>query len=197
MSVCGPFQSNYCTREFGFWNSGKSWVQRQRAAEEVVEKWRFTRTRTTALSRVPDADGGLRGGTGMFWGNTMKFSSGAFASGWVGISLYRVVYADTPWEHAAVPVPGIRMTARSITVGLCQQAEAVCSRLPIRQRTGRQINSLLLVIHILYTITTQGFWAEITSNTTTTVTILSPISESGWTGFNNEIAIKFCEHNIA
>jgi hypothetical protein len=33
--------------------------------------------------------------------------------------------------------------------------------------------------------TTQGFWAEIASNTSTTITVHSPVSESSWTGFNN------------
>ena len=131
------------------------------------------------------ADGGLRSGTGMFYGNVINFTGGAFASGWLGLSLYRVVYAATPWGACGGSGSwdqndGTVYYSGTITTG----GSGV---LTFTDGSKSWTLNQLIPAGDPYSVydTTQGFWAEIASNTGTTVTIQSPISESGWTGFNN------------
>jgi hypothetical protein len=127
-------------------------------------------------------DGGLRGGTALLWNNTAVLTPGQGASQWFGVSLYRNVMVnnafgacggDGPWDQndgkiyfsgtvGSVSNGGLTMTDTSKSFGSLVPAGAPYS---------------------VYDVT-QGFWSEVSSNTSSTITIVGPISESGWSGFN-------------
>jgi hypothetical protein len=137
----------------------------------------------TCESNCSGVDGGLRGGTGMFWGNHAILTPGQGAGTWLGISLYRTVGSFPPWGGCGGDGPydqndGVIYFSGTMATG----GSGVLTMTDSSKSFGN------LVPHgdpySVYDVT-QGFWAEIDSNTGTTINIIGPISESGWTGFNN------------
>jgi hypothetical protein len=126
-------------------------------------------------------DGGLRGGTGMFFNNHANLTPGEGANMWLGISLYRTVFTATPWGACGGSGSwdqndGVEYYHGTITA----------TNGPLTMTDNSQSFSNLAPTGDPYSVydTTQGFWSEIVSNNGTTITIAGPISESGWTGFN-------------
>jgi hypothetical protein len=127
------------------------------------------------------ADGGLRGGTGMFWGNSIIFASGAFATNWLGISLYRTVFTASPWGAAGGDGPWDKndgVVYYSGTVGGVSNGNLTMTDL------SKSFSNLVPTgdPYSVYDVT-QGWWGEIGSNTGTTVTVNSTISEQSPYGF--------------
>ena len=128
----------------------------------------------------------MRGGTGMVWGNTATSTGGGFFSGVADITIYRVVFGPGPWGYCgglnsqdpydtndnAVYLSGTMSTTGSGVLTMIDSTKSFGNLDP----AGAPYS--------VYDVT-QGFYSEVQSNTSTTITVKSPISESGWTGFNS------------
>jgi hypothetical protein len=126
----------------------------------------------------------VRGGTGMFFNNTVVFESASSqANGWITMDVYRNVFSVSPWgacggsggydqNDGVVYFSGTMTTSGSGVLTMTDGSKSFGS---------------LAVNGDPYSVydVTQGFWAEVASNTSTMITIRGPIAESGWTGFNN------------
>jgi hypothetical protein len=136
----------------------------------------------TCQSDCAGVDGGLRGGTGMFFNNHANLTPGEGANTWLGISLYRTVGAFSPWggcggsgdydQNDGVTYFSGTMSATNGSLTMTDSSKNFGDLVP----SGDPYS--------VYDVT-QGFWSEAASNTSTTITVRSPISESGWSGFNN------------
>jgi hypothetical protein len=164
-----------------FENHGTETSGRGRSGREAEV---YNNTLSCAMN-CSSIDGGLRGGTGMFWGNHAIVTPGQGANTWLGISLYRTVGAFSAWgacggdgpydrNDGVVYYTGTLSTSGSGVLTFTDSSKAWTANQFIP--TGDPYS--------VYDVT-QGFWSEIAGNTSNTVTIAGPISESGWTGFNN------------
>jgi hypothetical protein len=125
-----------------------------------------------------------RGGTGLYFNNTVVFgNSSSFANTWLTMNIYRNVFSASPWgacggsggydqNDGTVYFSGTMTTSGSGVLTMTDSSKSFGNLIP----SGDPYS--------VYDVT-QGFWAEVASNTSTTITIRSPIAESGWTGFNN------------
>jgi hypothetical protein len=162
-----------------FENHGTETAGRGRSGREA-EVYNNTLTCQLACAGV---DGGLRGGTGMFWGNHAILTPGEGANTWLGISLYRTVGAFTPWGACG----GSGGYDHNDGVTYYSGTMTASGGLTLTDSSKSWTTNQFIPMGFPYSVydVTQGFWAEIASNTATTITINSPISESGWTGFNS------------
>jgi hypothetical protein len=163
-----------------FENHGTETSGRGRSGREAEV---YNNTITCGLN-CASVDGGLRGGTGMFWGNHAILTPGEGATTWLSISLYRTVGSFAPWNACGGNGPydlndGVTYYAGTMTTtGNGGLTFTDSSKIWTTNQLGPNGSP-----YSVYDLT-QGFWSEIAANTSTTVTIDGPISESGWTGFN-------------
>jgi len=139
----------------------------------------------TCLMNCAGIDGGLRGGTGMFFNNHAILTPGEGANTWLGISLYRTVGAFTPWSACGGSGGYDRNDGVTYYTGTMNtNGNGV---LTFTDGSKTWTTNQLVPTGNPYSVydVTQGFWSEISSNTSNTITVIGPISESGWTGFNN------------
>jgi hypothetical protein len=138
-----------------------------------------------------DVAAGFRAGTGYVFGNVGNSNytaTGGFYGKIADITVYRTVYAAGTWGGCAgmnslgpwdtndntVYYSGTMTTSGGLTMTDSSKSWATNQFVP----SGAPYS--------VYDVTQgTGFIAEIASNTATTITINGPISESGWTGFNN------------
>jgi hypothetical protein len=128
-----------------------------------------------------------RGGTGLVFGNTITANypvTGGYYNAIANITVYRTVFAagggwgacggSSPYDtnDGIVYYGGTVTSSGGLTMTDASKTWTANQFIP----TGAPFS--------VYN-KTQGFWSEITSNTANTITIAAPISESGWTGFNN------------
>jgi hypothetical protein len=127
-----------------------------------------------------------RGGTGLCWGNTATAASGSNWNFAINFAVYRNVYNSGPWGYCGglnaqdpwdtndntVYYSGTITTASGLTMTDASKSWTTNQFIP----TGAP-----------YTVydTTQGFMSEVASNTTDTITVRAPISESTWSAFAN------------
>jgi hypothetical protein len=167
------------TGAFGiFENHGTETAGRGRSGREA-EVYNNTLTCQGACASV---DGGIRGGTGMLFGNHAVLTPGQGANTWMGLSLYRNVYTATPWGACGGSGPYDKNDGTTYYSGT-MTASGLTMTDSLKSWTTNQLAPAGNPYSV-YDVT-QGFWAEIASNTATTITVISPISESSWTGFNN------------
>ena len=117
----------------------------------------------------------------MLWGNHAILTPGQGANTWMGLSLYRTVFTASPWGACGGDGP---WDSNNTTV---YYSGTMTASGGLTMTDGSKSFSALAPSGDPYSVydTTQGFWSEIASNTSTTITVQSPISESSWTGFNN------------
>jgi hypothetical protein len=168
------------TSAFGiFENHGTETAGRGRSGREA-EVYGNT---ITCLGACAGVDGGLRGGTGMFFYNHGILTPGQGANTWLGISLYRNVASFPPWGACGGSGPydqndgvtyfsGTMSTSGNGVLTMTDNSNTFGNLIP----TGYPYS--------VYDVT-QGFWSEVGSNTSHTITIMGPISEDAWAGFNN------------
>lgn len=136
----------------------------------------------TCQGACTTVDGSIRGGTAMFYNNTVNLTPGQGANSWATLSTYRVVASYVPWgacggsggydqNDGTVYFSGT-MSATNGSLTMTDSSKNFGSLTP----SGAPYS-----VHDI----TQGFWSQVSSNTATTITVLGPISSSGWTGFNN------------
>jgi hypothetical protein len=129
----------------------------------------------------------FRSGTGFVFGNTLNADypvTGGFYNTIADITVYRIVLGEAPWGSCGGNGPydtNDRVTYYSGTMS------AAGGSLTMTDSSKTWTTNQFTPNGAPYSVydVTQGFYAEIASNTSDTVTIVSPISESGWTGFNN------------
>jgi hypothetical protein len=182
--VVDRFNTIYQTTNgsFGiFENHGTETAGRGRSGREA-EVYGNTLTCGMACASV---DGGVRGGTGMFWGNHAILTAGEGANTWLGLSLYRTVGSFPPWGACGGSGPYDQNDGITYYSGTMSTSGSGVLMFTDSSK-GWTANQFIPTgdPYSVYDVT-QGFWSEITGNTSNTVTINGPISESGWTGFNN------------
>jgi hypothetical protein len=135
-------------------------------------------------------DGGLRGGTGMIWGNKAVLAPSQGANNWLGIDLYRNNSAFPPWGACGgdggydlnantVYFSGTMSTTGSGVLTMTDSSQSFFNLIP----TGAPYS-----VYDTNNVTggnSTPFWSEVDSNTGTTISIIGPISEDAWAGFNN------------
>jgi hypothetical protein len=149
-----------------------------------VEMEVYNNTYSIPAGLVAAGTYGLRGGTGMFFNNTVAFgSNNSLDTSWLSMSLYRTVASFSPWgacggsggydqNDGTVYFSGTMSTGGSGVLTMTDNSNTFGTLNP----SGNPYS--------VYDVT-HGFWAEVQSNTAHTITIWGPISESGWAGFNN------------
>jgi hypothetical protein len=150
----------------------------------AVEMECYGNTYTISAGEAAAQAYGIRGGTAMVYNNTIVFgSSSSQVNSWTTLNIYRNVYAASTWgacggdgpydrNDGTIYFSGTMSTSGSGVLTMTDSSKAFGNLTP----TGDPYS--------VYDVT-QGFWAEVASNTGTMITIQGPISESGWTGFNN------------
>jgi hypothetical protein len=174
------YNTMYVQNGFGiFENHGTETTGRPRSGREV-EVYNNTIYCQSATGGCSSIDGGLRGGTGRFFDNHAIFTTGAWGTVWLGISLYRTVFAASPWGACGGSASWDQNDGRVYYSGTTSTPGTTLTDFT----KGWRINQFIPRgnPYSVYDIT-QGFWAEIASNTATTITVQDPISESGWMGF--------------
>jgi hypothetical protein len=166
------------TGSFGiFENHGTETSGRGRSGREA-EVYNNTITCLGACSAV---DGGLRGGTGMFFNNHAILTPGEGAGNWLGISLYRTVFAANPWGACG------GSGAWDLNDGTVYYSGTVgsVSNSSLTMADGSKNFPGLTPAGAPYSVydVTGGWWGEIGSNTGTTITVNGPISETSNYGF--------------
>lgn len=127
-------------------------------------------------------DGGLRGGTGMFFGNHAILFAGQGAGNYLGMNDYRTVASFNPWggcwgnggydNNDGVTYYTGTITSGGTTLTLTDNTKSFSL-----SQTGNPYS---------FFDTTVGFGSEISSNTATSVTVLGPISEEPWVFSNGD-----------
>ena len=131
-------------------------------------------------------DGGpSRGGTGYLFDNHAVFTNGGFASYWFDLTEYRTVYSAGTWGSCGGSGPWDKNDGTVYYTGTMTTTGS--GVLTMTDTSKNWTTNQFIPAGAPYSVydTTQGFWAEVKSNTSDTITIQGPISESGWTGFNN------------
>jgi hypothetical protein len=128
------------------------------------------------------ADGGLRGGTGMFFNNSIVFGSGAWATDALALNTYRTVFAANTWGACGGSGSWDKNDGTvyfSGTVGAVSNGN-------LTMTDGSKSFGNLVPTGDPYSIydVTQGWWGEIGSNTGTSITVNGTISEQSPYGFN-------------
>jgi hypothetical protein len=139
---------------------------------------------------------GYRGGTGFTWGNTITNTGTGFFNTFFNISVYRIMYQNNPFGYCG----GLTSLDPWDTVdnAVYYSGTMSASGGSLTLTDGSKTFSNLTPNGAPYSVydTTQGFVSEIVSNTATTITIVGPISESGWTGFNNGDSYKIVRATV-
>lgn len=119
----------------------------------------------------------------MLFGNHAILTAGEGATTWMGLSLYRSVFTSSPWGACGGDGPWDQNNATVYYSGTMTASSGLIMSDSSKSWSTNQL-ALSGDPYSVYD-STQGFWAEIASNTATTITVGPPISESSWTGFNN------------
>lgn len=145
-----------------------------------------------------DGVAGFRSGTGIVFGNTLKANysaTGGFYNNIVNISVYRIVYNQgTPWGACGGSSPYDTNDGVTYYTGTVTSS----GQTTFTDSTKSWTTNQFIPTGAPYSVydTTQGFWSEITGNTSNTATIAGPISESGWTGLNNGDSYKILRATV-
>ena len=132
-------------------------------------------------------DGGLRSGTGLFFNNHVVFTNGAYGNTWVGLAVYRNVASwGAPFYYCGGAGP---FDQNDGTVYYSGTMSAISGLFTMTASSPNLTN--LVPSGEPYSVydMTQGFYAEVTSNTVTTITVQASLGNAGntkpWTGFDN------------
>lgn len=155
-----------------------------------VEEEVYNNTYILPASAIAAGIYGFRGGTGMFFNNTVNFGVGATATAWIEMSLYRNRFASSPWEACGGLNSIDSWDQNDNTVYYSGTMSTTGSGvLTFTDNSQTWTTNQFVPSGAPYTVydVTQGVgvFSEIQSNTAHTVTIFGPISESSWAGFNN------------
>jgi hypothetical protein len=125
----------------------------------------------------------FRGSTGFSFGNTMNATNGGFYNSIATILVYRIVFNATPWGYCG----GLGLSDTNDGVVYYTGTVTNASGLTMTDTSKSWTTNQLTPIGAPYSVynVTQGFFSEVSSNTSNTITVQGPISESGWSGFNN------------
>jgi hypothetical protein len=126
---------------------------------------------------------GYRGGTGFQWGNTLTKGASASLNEIMSRSVYRTVYSNSSFGYCG----GLTSLDPFDTQGNTVYFSGTMTASGLTMTDSSKSFGTLSTAGSQYSVydTTQGFVAIIVSNTATTITVDTPISESSWTGFNN------------
>lgn len=127
---------------------------------------------------------GFRSGTGFVFGNTITSTAGGFMPSAANMTVYRTVYADTPWGGCGGLNSLDPWDTNDNTVYVSGTMTSGTSGLVLADSTKTWTTNQWATSGSPYTIydVTQGtgYIAEIASNTSNTITVQQPISESSW-----------------
>ena len=183
----GRFNQITCTACIGIWSGhGLDTSGRPRAIRQIEAYGNAIACQPSSTECNGITTG--RGGTFITFGNTMTVAS---SSGWSTVSgpnIYRNVYANTPFSYCG----GLNALDPWDTNGNTAYYSGTVTSGGSGQQTftdsGKSWTSNQLAPSgAPYSVydTTQGFVSEVESNTSDTVTIQPPISESTWAGLNS------------
>jgi hypothetical protein len=117
---------------------------------------------------------GFRSGTGFIFGNTLTQASGAWFNAFVASVVYRTVFTAPPWGACG------GSSAYDVNDGIVYYSGTTStSGTTLTDSTKSWMANQLIPTGAPYSVydVTQGWWAEIASNTATTLTIQSSIPE--------------------
>lgn len=138
----------------------------------------------TCLGACTSVDGGLRGGTGMFFNNHANLTPDEGANQWLGISLYRTVFTTPQWGACGGDGP------YDVNDGVIYFTGVVTSTsnggLTMTDTTKSWTTNQFIPTGDPYSVydVTQGWWGEINTNSSNSLTVNSTISEQSVYGFN-------------
>jgi hypothetical protein len=161
-----------------FENHGTETAGRGRSGREA-EVYNNT---ITCMGACTSVDGGLRGGTGMFFNNHGIVTPGQGANTWLGISLYRNVFTAFPWGACGGSASWDKNDGTvyySGTIGSVSNGNLTMVDSTKNFGNLTPIGDPFSVYDV-----TQGWWGEVTSNNGTNITVLSTISEQSPYGFS-------------
>jgi len=130
-----------------------------------------------------DAATSFRGGTGMVFGNTSTVSGSGHYNQIFDFTVYRVVFAPSPWSYCG----GLNALDPWDTNDNTVYYSGSMTGSGLTMTDGSKSFGSLAPAGAPYSVydTTQGFVAQIVSNSGTTITVQPPIGESSWAGFNS------------
>lgn len=128
---------------------------------------------------------GFRGGTGLMFGNTVTTGIGTSVNNFASITIYRNVFNNSSFGYCGGLNSLDPFDTNDNTV--YYSGKMTASGLIMTDSSKSWTTNQFAPPGAPYSVydTTQGWVAEIVSNTATSVTVMSPISESSWAGFNN------------
>lgn len=138
---------------------------------------------------------GFRGGTGLAFGNTLTDVPGSSAwSNMFGFTVYRTVFGNSPFGYCG----GLNALDPGDTNDNTVYYSGTLTASGLTMTDGTKSFPSLTPTGAPYSVydTTQGFVAEVASNTSTTITVQPPISESTWSGFNNGDAYEVIRSTV-
>jgi hypothetical protein len=186
--IVGRFNKLYATA--GCWVSfgthGLDTGGRNRSGRETEA---YGNVLTTTNGGCGDAMVSHRGGTGITFGNVANANysvSGGFYNKIDDITVYRTVFNSPPWNYCGGLNALDPWDTNDNSVYYSGKV-TTASTLTMTDSTKSWTTNQLAPSGAPYSVydTTQGFVSEVASNTATTITVTSPISESSWTGFNS------------
>ncbi|HEY1648208.1 MAG TPA: hypothetical protein VGF96_09520 [Terracidiphilus sp.] len=186
--IVGRFNQLYATA--GCWAAfgthGLDTGGRNRSGRETEA---YGNVLTTTNGGCGDAMVAHRGGTGITFGNVANANytaTGGFYNQIDDITVYRTVFAPTPWSYCGGLNSLDPWDTNDNTVYYSGTVTSA-STLTMTDSTKTWTTNQLVPNGAPYSIydTTRGFVSEVASNTATTITVQGPISESGWSGFSN------------
>lgn len=143
-----------------------------------------------------------RGGTGFTFGNTLASTSGAWLNTFANLNTYRIVFAANPWNACGGLNSIDPFDTNDNTVyytGTASVGSSGSLTLTDASNPGWTTNQWVPTgaPYTIYDVTQgTGFFSEVASNTSNTITIQPPIVESGWTGFNNGDAYEIIRATV-
>ncbi|MGB8772127.1 MAG: hypothetical protein WCC92_21135 [Candidatus Korobacteraceae bacterium] len=129
---------------------------------------------------------GVRGGTSITFGNSATVPGGTSIGSFDSITIYRNVFNAAPFSYCGGLNSLDPFDTNDNTV-YYSGTMAASGGLTMTDGTKSWTPNQFAPPGAPYSVydTTQGFVSEVVSNTSTTITVQGPISESGWSGFNN------------
>lgn len=181
----GRFNHVVCQGCLGIWSAhGLDTSGRPRSMRQIEAYGNTIGCTTSGCNMITSG----RGGTNITFGNTATAASGTWWNTVEGPNIYRNVYAPSYWNYCGGlnsldPWDTIDNTVY-YTGTMTTSGSGV---LTMTDTSKSWTTNQLAPSGAPYSVydTTQGFVSEVASNTSDTITVQSPISESGWTGFNN------------